>query len=325
MNFQPGQTRNYSESQSANELVLIDKSDPKEDKVVAIPQSLLAAGREIADPKLPFTLRIKDYSVNSVPVRGGKADDGRMTAPNGIGQRLQLSRLPYTARMDDQNLPAALVEVVAGGNALGTWLVSPWAADRRLEAGVVRNFGPQYGGISAPQEFTHDGKTWQIALRFKRHYKEHTLTLLKADHDIYVGTDIPKNFSSQVRVENPRTGEKREVRIYMNNPLRYAGETYYQYQMGQDEMGRHDGSSTLQVVRNPVWLTPYIACTLVGAGFITQFLMHLVAFGKRLGSKLPPPDASTGGGAGRKDKRQSKARAARREAEAVAARREAQA
>jgi len=211
------------------------------------------------------------------------------------------------------------VEVVAGGQPLGAWLVSPWAADRRLEAGVVRNFGPAYTGISAPQEFTHDGKTWQIALRFKRHYKDHTITLLRADHDKYRGTEIPKNFSSQVRVENPVTGEKREVRIYMNNPLRYAGETYYQYQMGQDEMGQHDGSSTLQVVRNPVWLTPYLSCTLVSLGLVVQFLMHLVDFGKRISQKRLPPGASDSGKPGRAEKKPAKAKSARREPEPVTA------
>jgi hypothetical protein len=38
----------------------------------------------------------------------------------------------------------------------------------------------------------------------------------------------------------------------------------------------------LQVVRNPGWLTPYLACGIVTAGLIVQFLIHLVGFaGKR--------------------------------------------
>ena len=50
-----------------------------------------------------------------------------------------------------------------------------------------------------------------------------SLQLLKFHHDIYPGTDIPKNFSSRVRLQSLDTGENREVLIYMNNPLRYAG------------------------------------------------------------------------------------------------------
>jgi cytochrome c biogenesis protein ResB len=91
-----------------------------------------------------------------------------------------------------------------------------------------------------------------------------------------MGTEIPKNFSSRVRLKNPDSGEDREVLIYMNNPLRYGGETYYQ---GGFEPG--DTVSILQVVRNPSWLTPYIACVLVSIGLVVQFMYHLVGFAKK--------------------------------------------
>ena len=80
------------------------------------------------------------------------------------------------------------------------------------------------------------------------------LTLLKATHSKYPGTDIPKDFRSRVRIDNPKSGEKREVEIYMNNPLRYAGLTFFQFQMDADDMRRSADdppSSTFQVVRNP--------------------------------------------------------------------------
>jgi hypothetical protein len=60
----------------------------------------------------------------------------------------------------------------------------------------------------------------------------------------------------------------------MNNPLRYAGETYYQADWDhEDEKG-----TILQVVHNPSWLTPYFSCVLVGAGLLVQFLSHLFGF-----------------------------------------------
>ena len=37
----------------------------------------------------------------------------------------------------------------------------------------------------------------------------------------------------------------------------------------------------LQVVRNPSWLTPYVACVMVAAGLVIQFLSHLVGFAKK--------------------------------------------
>jgi hypothetical protein len=59
----------------------------------------------------------------------------------------------------------------------------------------------------------------------------------------------------------------------MNNPLRYAGETYYQSGFDQDNRG-----TILQVVKNPSWLTPYLSCLLVGGGLVVQFLIHLLNF-----------------------------------------------
>ena len=69
--------------------------------------------------------------------------------------------------------------------------------------------------------------------------------------------------------------------IYMNNPLRYAGMTFFQYQMGADEMRMPAGTphyTVLQVVRNPGWLTPYLSCVLVTVGLIWQFMYHLIGF-----------------------------------------------
>ena len=160
--------------------------------------------------------------------------------------------------MDERNLPAALVEVRAGVKSLGTWFVS--------------------SQVGKKQSFTHEGKTYNLALRFRRHYTPYSLTLVDCAHDIYKGTEIPKNFSSRVRLENPEKKEEREVLIYMNNPLRYAGTTFYQFQMSPPGQVK---ASTLQVVKNPSWLTPYFSCAMVGAGMVVQFLTHLFSFLKR--------------------------------------------
>jgi hypothetical protein len=166
--------------------------------------------------------------------------------------------------MDDRNVPAAIVEVVGEKGSAGTWLVSDWLLE--------------------PQTVTVDGKPYQLAMRLARYYKPFSITLLDAQHDVYRGTEIPRNFSSVVRVRQPGTGEDREVKIFMNNPLRYGGYTFYQYQMMGDEAARlkhMKPSSTLQVVRNPGWLVPYVACVLVGVGLCWQFLVHLIGFARK--------------------------------------------
>jgi cytochrome c biogenesis protein ResB len=119
-------------------------------------------------------------------------------------------------------------------------------------------------------------------MRPQRTYEPFGVKLLEARHDVYAGTDIAKNFSSRVELLRPDGTSQREVLIYMNNPLRYAGLTFYQYQMNA---GQHE--SVLQVVRNPSWRLPYIACTMMAAGLVLQFGAHLLSFVKKRRAAVP--------------------------------------
>jgi hypothetical protein len=157
--------------------------------------------------------------------------------------------------MELRDMPSALVELFAGSESLGKYLVSYY--------------------LSRPARFTHAGRDYTLALRPERYYKPFSLQLVEFRHDRYAGTEIPKNFSSRVRLLHPEAGEDREVVIYMNNPLRYNGETYYQAGFDRDDQG-----TRLQVVRNPGWATPYVACVMVAFGMVWQFCVHLFGFGR---------------------------------------------
>ena len=65
----------------------------------------------------------------------------------------------------------------------------------------------------------------------------------------------------------------------MNNPLRFAGETFYQSGVHVDEHGHE--ITTLQVVTNTGWMIPYVACMMVGTGMLAQFSITLVRFLRR--------------------------------------------
>ena len=71
--------------------------------------------------------------------------------------------------------------------------------------------------------------------------------------------------------------DSRQVLIYMNHPLRYLGDTYYQSGFEPDDSG-----TVLQVVRNPGYQAPYIACIIVGIGLIFQFTLHLTGIARRI-------------------------------------------
>ena len=73
MHLREGETKNYSESQRIAELAVMDVTDPETDKVVAIPQGLLAHGGDISDSELPFTVRVKSFFAE---FRGGQSRRG---------------------------------------------------------------------------------------------------------------------------------------------------------------------------------------------------------------------------------------------------------
>ncbi len=249
MAIEEGQTVNYVETPRDVELAVVDTTDPAMDDVYSVPESALARGGRVPVPGTPLVLDVKRYYRNSslVPIAAG---DPPPVATQGVGTSVKVEELPHVTVDEEVDRRAAFVEPIADGKSYGTWLVS--------------------NGLGAPQSFVHEGHTYVLAMRPRRIYLPYSLTLKKFSHDVYAGTDIPKNFSSLVRLENPSKGEDREVLIYMNQPLRYDGKAFY-----QASFGKGDTLSILQVVSNPGWLLPYIACVLVGVGLIVHFALSL--------------------------------------------------
>jgi hypothetical protein len=272
-----GASKNYSEDSRKNELAIIDTTDPQHDTVVAIPESLLARGGEIKTPSLPFGIEVEKYLPNSAPAGPMSGAGEKLQAAQGVGQRLLFSAAPSAARMDDENKPAALLRFVSDKGPIGEWTVSTWLSKYPYYESLQSELGDLLGvSLSKPQEFSYAGKTWQIALRPVRYYKPYTVTLLEFKHDVYPGTDIPRNFASRIHLTDVAAGEDRDVLIFMNNPLRYRGETFYQASFEPGDKG-----AILQVVQNPFSPTPYVACVMVGLGLLVQFLMHLVGFARK--------------------------------------------
>jgi len=247
--IEQGQTLNYVESPRDLELAVVDVTDPAHDDVYGIPQSLLAGARSIDVPGTPISLRVKRFFPNA-DLSAREQGDPPSAANMGVGASVAVRELPPVTADEQMNRAAAFVEPVAGGRSYGTWLVS--------------------NALGAPQSFTHEGRTYALAMRSRRQYLPYSVTLKQFRHDVYPGTDIPKNFSSLVHLSNPSRGEERDVLIYMNQPLRYAGKTFY-----QASFGKGDTLSVLQVVENPGWLLPYISCVLVTLGLLVHFAMSL--------------------------------------------------
>ncbi len=254
-----GSFTNFSQDIRESELAIVDPSSAM-DSVVVIPDKKLMKGGMIslAEQKLPFDVKVEAYYPNSVRVKRRPAD-----APRPMGEGIHYAvaeRGPFSGAGTEAgrvDAPSGYVTLIGrDGTKLGTWLVSLHMDD--------------------PQTVEVGGKKYQIQLRFKRIYKPYTMHLIHFAHDRYTGTDVPKNYSSRVRLVDPTNKFDREILIWMNHPLRYGGETFY-----QADFRNNDQTTVLQVVRNPGWLMPYVACIIGAIGLMVHFGIKLTDFIRR--------------------------------------------
>lgn len=254
LTFREGTKRSWTEKHRESELVFLKELNADQEQVVAIPESLLARKGELRDEKLPFIVRVKDYAPNGrVRERAPMVDTNPPPATRGSGAKATVEPRPQVNDDKTRNLPYAVIELLQGSTSLGTWLVAL---------------------VLDAQEVKVGNDTWQMSIRAERIYRDFSLTLLDFTHDVYPGTEKPRDYRARVRLEDPKTRENREVDIFMNNPLRYGGETFYQSSFDRDD----PRVTTLQVVRNPSWLTPYFGCGAVGFGLARHFLFYLIGF-----------------------------------------------
>ena len=262
--FEEGQTASHLTSYHEDELFFVDRSPATHDQVVAFPIDLVRGSPSLAHPLLPFRVQVRHLFDNAVISRGGGATVPVATRGLAPSMGLVVQPVPRTFKTNERNTVTAIVEIETDQGSLGTWLVS----------NVFESNLPS-------QEFEYEGRTFELGLRYRRQPLPFSMRLIKFTHDRYPGTNIPRNFASRIHLTDPGAGQDREALIYMNNPLRYGGFTFYQSSFGRDSMGREDRASQLQVVRNPGWLVPYFACVLMTAGLLWQFGYGLWRFLQR--------------------------------------------
>lgn len=266
MRLKEGETKNYSEDATRTELAVTEQTSAEINPVTAIPGEALADGGTITHETLPFKIVVKGFYRNSdLQMIGHEGGPTVPAASNGAGTRISVKALPRATEMNKQDTMSAVLEILPAkdGKSLGTWLVSV--------------------AMAQPQDVEVDGRRWSLELRPARYYKPYSLSLIDFTHETYPGTQIPKNFSSKVTLADPVHNENRQVQIYMNHPLRYQGDTYYQSGFEPDNSG-----TVLQVVRNPSYQAPYVACVIVGLGLLIQFTYHLTGFARRATTATAP-------------------------------------
>ena len=193
---------------------------------------------------------------------------------SGAGLRWLIKEKPQGAGVGqmDKDAPGAVIRFLdkSSQQSLGTYLVSLW-------------FYPNFTGrqVNEPQIIEVGEQLYTLHFRNRRERLRRdtdqepiSINLVDFKHDVYIGTDVPKNYSSDIVLNDPeRNVVNREARIWMNNPLRYGGRIFY-----QASFLKSDGGTVLQVVKNAGWMVPYVACMIVATGMLAQFSLSLKAF-----------------------------------------------
>lgn len=290
-----GETANYVFDNRESELALIDQSGSDTKRVVVVPNRLLATAaaaeegspeRVISHPDLPVDVRVLNYYQNS-NIRGLRAEESPL-ATSGAGTQLMGEQTRGVSGLKGEiNIPLAYIELLdkESGDSIETLLVTnyfdPWLMSQINPRQLAMTPGmPASTGGEQPVEI--DGKPFAVAMRFRRIYKPYSVTLENFEHNLYQGTQTAKNFSSQVQLVDHTDGTVIDYKIFMNNPLRYKGETFY-----QADWNKHtDAGTVLQVVKNEGWMLPYVSCAVVMVGMLVHFGLTLLRFLNRRADEL---------------------------------------
>ncbi|MCA9213713.1 MAG: cytochrome c biogenesis protein CcsA [Planctomycetales bacterium] len=265
-----GETKSFAQDIRGFELAVIDSdSGSGQDNVFAIPLmkvgklSSFVRSKNIESEMLPFSIEIVDFMENSRVLRKPSTIDG---VKGDAEQWLAESVKSVSGTGGSEvNIPSMYVRLKKGDQDLGVYLLS--LDQLRMRTGQEVSFDAERIEV--------DGKSYDLQLRFARRYKPYSITLLDVEKDDYLGTSMARHFSSKFRFVDESEGVDREVQIWMNNPLRHGGETFYQ-QSYNDFAGRE--YSTIQIVQNQGWMIPYAACVMCGVAFVFHFGLVLVRF-----------------------------------------------
>lgn len=266
MRIPEGESRDWVYDNKKPVIAVVDPTPADTDRVISIPKDHIRVGETISHEALPFDIQVLRYMDNSGLVDVGNLGENKPNpATRGAGLFAYAEPRPgVTGTMAQRvDMPSAYVRLVSkdGREDLGTYMLTTLSVVYSLPPEVV----------------TVDGIPYEVSLRFRRTYKPYTIELRDFNFDRYVGTETPKDFSSHIVLRDPARNVERNVRIWMNNPLRYRGETFYQ----QSFEGPTENITVLQVVRNGSWLIPYVSCMLALVGLTAHFGVHLQGFVRR--------------------------------------------
>ncbi|MCE9529015.1 MAG: cytochrome c biogenesis protein ResB, partial [Planctomycetales bacterium] len=266
-----GQTTNYVYDVRNTELAITHKLGDGKEEVVAIPRSNLVRSAASETPidveGLPFDVQVVKYFQNSTLRRAKSSDKLPYNAGEAFKSKVALVELPASKGTDSD---APVDE--------GAMYVKFWEKGTGKELGTYALSQKVTSSFEEPfeDEVKVGKEKYGVSLRFQRSYRPYSLRLVDARGDKFTASMITKNFSSDIHLVDPTRNTNRSVHIWMNNPLRFAGETFYQSGFGS--LSQTKDYTILSVVTNTGWMIPYVACMIVAIGLVSHFMVTLVRF-----------------------------------------------
>ena len=261
------------------ELAVIDTTAPEKNRVFAFDDALILNAfrnkKSLSDPSLPFEIKIEKWMANSDMTTRGANPQAAAEAQGAQGLPPEVALVEAGksgGAKSEMNFASAYVTVreKASSKDLGKFALTQFFNDPTVRPKTL-----------LPQ-LESEGRQFELALRFRRNLKPFSFELQDVVLEQYTGTAIPKDYSSYVRIVDQSGATLQEGRIWMNSPMRFRGETYYQSQYTSAAQSPLRVEQTvLQVVTNAGWLIPYVSCVLVGLGMLAHFSITLTRFASR--------------------------------------------
>ena len=302
-----GESSNMIRDIRIRELAIVRHKDEKKDTVVRVLQHRLeSAAKNAAQTKeedksgadfggpispsqtiqfdeeynVPFDIAVRRFYLNSA-LRSALPDDTLKTSA-GLGKFAVAKDLPPVTGMESSSDTSTVyVDLLEKGTqkVIQSLMVSQNASEGR--------------GVPLAEKVTIGDTDYFFFLQFERSFLPHQVKLMKTSRKDYIGTSTPRDYRSVIEISGAEGEEPEEFTVWMNNPLRFNGETYYQ--TGHQPLGDGRAMSTLSVVNNQGWMLPYIACMIVMFGMFAQFGQTLFKFldravlGPQLATAASPP------------------------------------
>jgi ResB-like family len=205
-------------------------------------------------PSLPFDLEVRGYLANCVPVSATeRVPDRKQHETDGFF----LMEKPRAARAEaaEQYTAGCYAQIVTRDT-------------QKSPAFILA------GASFHPFTYRHEGRIFTLHMRKRLWNMPFTLKLDEFIADFHPGTETAAKFVSHVT--RSEKGNSAKFTIQMNEPMRFAGLTFFQ--ASYREVPGQKIASVFEIVRNPADQWPKYSLIIVAAGMALTFLIKLFAF-----------------------------------------------